>query len=57
MGLYPVSQCREPFTAIRYLLEHMPLPTDLKVKHPGADEARPGQVLEWSAYDICEGMY
>ena len=56
-GIYPVAQVREPYTAVGYLAERIPVPRLLRLKHP-EDE---GQVQSskdrvWSAIDICDGM-
>lgn len=48
MGLYPISQLREPFTAIRFIAQRKDLPKVFKLPHPNNE-------TEWSAMDICEG--
>ncbi|KAG1049820.1 hypothetical protein G6F43_007874 [Rhizopus delemar] len=52
-GMYPIAQVQEPYSAIRYLAEHVPLekilslvPTDIDL-----DEL---QDYKWSAWSICE---
>lgn len=41
--------------AVGYIGKYLDLPTLLKIDHPSGEKPQPGQVLEWSAYDICEG--
>uniref|UniRef100_A0A1B6C3N2 Guanine nucleotide-binding protein-like 1 n=1 Tax=Clastoptera arizonana TaxID=38151 RepID=A0A1B6C3N2_9HEMI len=48
MGSYPIAQLREPFSAIRFLAEHVDLVKTLKIVHPDGDDT-------WSALDICDG--
>lgn len=50
MGSFPIAQLREPFSAVQYLAERLDLPNLLKLQHPEQDE-------EWSAMDICDGIY
>jgi hypothetical protein len=50
MGSFPVAQLREPFSAVQYLAERIDMPNLLKLQHPDKDE-------EWSAMDICDGIY
>ncbi|EIE88526.1 hypothetical protein RO3G_13237 [Rhizopus delemar RA 99-880] len=52
-GMYPIAQVQEPYSAIQYLAEHVPLekilslaPTDIDL-----DEL---QDYKWSAWSICE---
>lgn len=47
-GIYPISQLREPFSAIRYLAERVNIPQLLHLKYIDPD------VKEWTPYDICE---
>lgn len=51
-GIYPVAQVREPFTAIGYLAERVPLVETLKLKWPYEDEPE----VVWSAWAMCDGM-
>ena len=50
MGSFPIAQLRQPFSAVQYLAERIDLPNLLKLQHPEQDE-------EWSAMDICDGIY
>lgn len=59
-GMYPISQVREPYAAIKYLAERVPL---VDILNLGAEIARleeehedPGYVLAtgWTAWKICE---
>ncbi|CAG2171592.1 unnamed protein product [Oppiella nova] len=51
MGCYPIAQLREPYSAIGYISQRIPVSKILRLTHPNHDE--PG-VHPWSAYDICE---
>ncbi|ELT91484.1 hypothetical protein CAPTEDRAFT_2916 [Capitella teleta] len=56
-GIYPIAQVREPYTAVGYLAERIPLPKLLRIKHPEEAEANVeegGRVPDWSPYDICD---
>lgn len=48
MGVYPISQLREPFSAIQFIAQRKDLPKLLNLPHPDNE-------IEWSAMDICEG--
>ncbi|XP_027195761.2 nucleostemin 4 [Dermatophagoides pteronyssinus] len=50
MGCYPISQLREPYTAVGYLAQRINLVRLLRLQHPEGDTEN-----IWSAYDICEG--
>ena len=52
-GIYPIAQLQEPYSAIRYLSERIPVIDILKLKHPS--EAGNEKEAEWSPLDICEG--
>ncbi|XP_042896759.1 guanine nucleotide-binding protein-like 1 [Parasteatoda tepidariorum] len=54
MGCYPISQLREPYSAIAYLGERVKLDVILKLTHPDFDPSKDSNDLKWSAYDICE---
>jgi ribosome biogenesis GTPase A len=43
---------REPYSAVGYLAQRIPLPQLLNIQHP-EDPDKNGKV-EWSAFDICE---
>lgn len=55
VGSFPIAHLREPYTAVGFLGKYLDLPNLLKISHPSGDKAQPGETLEWSAYDICEG--
>ena len=42
-------QVREPYTAVGYVAQRLPLIDMLQLKHPNADESE-----AWTAWDICE---
>lgn len=48
--MYPIAQVQEPYSAIRYLAERIPLEKILSLTPP--DFSRDYQ---WSAWTICEG--
>ena len=61
-GIYPIAQVREPYTAVGFLAERLPLQQLLALTHP-ASERKPHEAskeedehLQWSAMDICEGL-
>ncbi|XP_076093533.1 guanine nucleotide-binding protein-like 1 [Mytilus galloprovincialis] len=49
-GIYPISQVREAFSAIRYLGERINIVNILHLQHPDPPSK------EWSPYDICEAF-
>eukprot|EP01114_Cavostelium_apophysatum_P016923 TRINITY_DN490_c1_g1_i2.p1 TRINITY_DN490_c1_g1~~TRINITY_DN490_c1_g1_i2.p1 ORF type:complete len:713 (+),score=236.09 TRINITY_DN490_c1_g1_i2:74-2212(+) len=50
-GLFPIAQVREPFSAIRYLAERVPVEKIYNLKFPEDDDYK-----EWSPYVICEAL-
>ncbi|XP_064458234.1 guanine nucleotide-binding protein-like 1 [Ornithodoros turicata] len=46
-GCFPVAQLREPYSAIQFMAERVPVPQILKLEYPEDCEA-------WSAHTICE---
>lgn len=54
-GIYPIAQLQEPYSAIRYLSERIPVIDILKLKHPS--ETNNEKEAEWSPLDICEGIF
>jgi len=46
-GIYPIAQLQEPYSAIRYLSERVPVVEQLKLIHPNDEK-------EWSPLDLCE---
>lgn len=59
-GMYPIAQVREPYAAIKYLAERVPLVDILKLDKEitglEEDHDEPGYVSEtgWTAWKICE---
>ncbi|XP_055950603.1 guanine nucleotide-binding protein-like 1 isoform X2 [Argiope bruennichi] len=56
MGCYPISQLREPYSAITYLGQRVQLPQVLKIRHPELEYFESAEEVKWSAYDICEAV-
>jgi ribosome biogenesis GTPase A len=67
VGNYPVSQLREPFSAVAFLARRCNLPKTYGLSFPydeedddgkdkGESEAREGVAHEWSAFEICEAL-
>lgn len=54
LGCYPISQLREPYSAITYLGQRVQLPEILKIQHPELEYFESEEEIKWSAYDICE---
>ena len=59
-GIYPIAQLQEPYSAIRYLAERIPMIDILKIQHPELEAAprhdwTDQKSHEWSPLDICEG--
>ncbi|CAG2108262.1 unnamed protein product [Medioppia subpectinata] len=57
MGCYPIAQLRQPFAAVGYISQRIPVQRLLRLQHPNSDEcvssaSSGGQ--QWSAYDVCE---
>ncbi|EGC38867.1 hypothetical protein DICPUDRAFT_148454 [Dictyostelium purpureum] len=50
-GLFPIAQVREPFSAIQYLAERVPVEKIYRLKNPNEEDNEP-----WSAYSICEAF-
>lgn len=55
-GIYPIPQTREPFSAIQYLAECLPLEHILGLTPPPNDDGTLNNpdTFEWSAITICE---
>ncbi|KAL9558661.1 hypothetical protein MBANPS3_000798 [Mucor bainieri] len=51
-GMYPIAQVQEPYSAIRYLAEHIPLEKVLNVTPPEDWDLE--QEYQWTAWSICE---
>ena len=51
--MYHIAQVQEPYTAVSYLSERIPIVKILQLKHP--DEAI-DPVFEWSGWAICEAF-
>ncbi|KAI9354617.1 HSR1 protein [Zopfochytrium polystomum] len=50
-GMYKIAQVQEPYSAVQYLAERVPIERVLKLKLP--EDADPKE-FEWSAWSICE---
>ncbi|KAI9326701.1 hypothetical protein DFJ73DRAFT_865381, partial [Zopfochytrium polystomum] len=50
-GMYKIAQVQEPYSAVRYLAERVPIERVLMLKLP--EDADPKE-FEWSAWSICE---
>ncbi|KAK9761931.1 hypothetical protein K7432_012793 [Basidiobolus ranarum] len=48
-GMYHIAQVQEPYTAIKFLAERVPIEDILVLKHPENKDS-------WSAWDICEAF-
>lgn len=54
-GSFPIAQVQEPYTAIRFIAERLPLPKILQLQHPNAEKNQPHKLeTAWSPYDICD---
>ncbi|XP_014667042.1 PREDICTED: guanine nucleotide-binding protein-like 1 isoform X2 [Priapulus caudatus] len=54
-GIYPVAQVQEPYTAIGFLAQRIPLVSVLHLKPPDYVVSKPtSAAVEWTAIDICE---
>ncbi|CAK4673429.1 hypothetical protein LEN26_000040 [Aphanomyces euteiches] len=53
-GLFPYSQTREPYSAVRFLAEHVPLETILNLTPRMQEFDGYMEPLEWSAWTLCE---
>lgn len=54
--MYPVAQVQEPYTAVGYLAQRIPVVNIMHLKYPDYLGNKPSRVdVEWSAMDICEG--
>lgn len=51
--MYPIAQVSEPYSVIKFLAERIDLVALLELKHPDNEKENP----QWSAWDICEGIY
>ncbi|RMZ92943.1 guanine nucleotide-binding -like 1, partial [Brachionus plicatilis] len=51
-GIYPISQLQEPYSAIRYIAERIPLIENFDLKHPSETSSQNNN--DWSPLDICE---
>lgn len=47
-GIFPISQVREPYTAVGYIAERIPLERLYDLKKISTEQK------EWSAFEICE---
>ena len=54
--MYPIAQVQEPYTAVGFLAQRIPLIQILKIKHPEEVTTPEGAAnTKWSAWDICDG--
>lgn len=56
MGCYPIAQLREPYSAVGFLAQRIPLQKILNIKHPELERGDDENKIKWSSYDICEGI-
>lgn len=57
-GIYPIAQVREPYTAVGFLAQRIPLQRILRISHPDLeDQVDKSKDMKWSAYDVCIGEY
>merc|ERR1711916_377378 len=60
VGNFPVSQVREPFTAVGFLAKRVNLPAMYGLSFPYGDDADADTVADahhaWSSYEICEAL-
>ncbi|KAJ2774941.1 hypothetical protein IWQ56_000348 [Coemansia nantahalensis] len=54
-GLYNIAQVQEPYTAVQYLAERVPVEQVLALRPP-PDARGPAAAYRWSAWDICEAF-
>lgn len=54
-GIYPIAQVREPYTAVGYLAERVPLIKLLQLNHPNSSDTIGAECEVWTAWDICDG--
>lgn len=68
-GSFPIAQTREPFSAVQFLAERIPIETIYKLTPPASATesattssgtssggASPAKPFEWSAWSICESV-
>ncbi|KAJ3046059.1 Guanine nucleotide-binding-like protein 1 [Rhizophlyctis rosea] len=53
-GMYRIAQVQEPYTAIQYLAERVPLEEILRLRHPDQEDDDDDDVAPWSAWKMCE---
>lgn len=57
-GMYPISQLREPYTTVGYLMARYPALIEiLRLKNPSESPCKEGEdkkEVEWSPFDLCE---
>ena len=52
-GLFPISQVREPYSAIRYLAERVPIEKIYQLVPPSEEVNSTGH-FQWTAFMLCE---
>ncbi|KAI9096180.1 P-loop containing nucleoside triphosphate hydrolase protein [Phlyctochytrium arcticum] len=55
-GMYRISQVQEPYTAVQYLAERIPLEKILSLEPPVNEDPEQDQNFKWSAWNICEAF-
>ncbi|KAJ3288183.1 Guanine nucleotide-binding-like protein 1 [Borealophlyctis nickersoniae] len=57
-GMYRIAQVQEPYTAIKYLAERVPLEDILSLHHPDQDPSNNprAEAFQWSAWNMCEAF-
>jgi len=58
-GIYPIAQVREPYTAVGFLAQRIPIIDILQLKHPESSTHRRPDLPDtkeysWSAMDVCD---
>ncbi|EGG22864.1 guanine nucleotide binding protein 1 [Cavenderia fasciculata] len=55
-GLYPIAQVREPYSAIRYLADRVPIEKVYGLQHPDIEDEPGKPPGPWSPYAICQAL-
>lgn len=59
VGNYPISQMREPFSAVAFLMRRIDIPRTYGLVFPYAEEddsEERDDNHKWSAYEVCEAL-
>ncbi|CAG0890527.1 unnamed protein product [Darwinula stevensoni] len=56
MGSYPIAQLQEPYSAVQFLAEALPIVKMLRLVHPDHEGNAPYNPdrYEWCAWDVCD---